>query len=125
RTDVDTVSAAAGGTVNFFLDTGSRYAFADYRFLGSFTGTVPRIKLNGVPIPGDYDHFTPLTILYANTPAFPRFFCTPLSRAGSGQMVVPPVPPSLVGLQLDFASFVKIAGKVVWASGSTHLEFVP
>jgi len=126
RTDVDSISAAAGGTANFALDAGSIYSFADYRLLGSVTGTNPGIKLNGVPIPVNYDTFTLLTIIYANTSSFPGFSGV-LASGGTGgaAMVVTPLPPSLVGLQFDFAAFVKLNGKVRWATSATHLEIVP
>jgi hypothetical protein len=126
RTDIEQISAATGATPNFTLDAGSSLSFSDYRILGSVTGTNPGIKLNGVPIPVNYDQFTLLTILYANTASFPGFFgVTASGGLASASMVVPPVGPSLIGLQFDFAAFVKVSGKVKWASSATHLEIVP
>jgi hypothetical protein len=126
RTDIDQISAATGATPIFTLDAGSPYSFCDYRILGSVTGTNPGIKLNGVPIPVNYDTFTLLTILYANTASFPNFYgVTSTGGVATASMVVPAVPASLVGLQFDFATFVRVAGKVKWASSATHLEIVP
>lgn len=126
RTDIEQISAATGATPNFTLDAGSSLSNCDYRILGSVSGTNPGIKLNGVPIPVNYDTFTLLTILYANTASFPGFFGV-LGFGGTtgASMVVPPVPASLIGLQFDFAAFVKVNGKVAWASSATHLEIVP
>jgi hypothetical protein len=125
-TDVASISAATGGTANFTLDPGPLYQFDDYRILGSISGTSPGITLHGVNVPVNFDPFMMITILDADSPALPGFSGT-LDATGSAtaQIVTGPLPPSAVGLSMDFASFVKVGSAVRWASNPTHLDIVP
>jgi hypothetical protein len=121
-TDLDTLSASTGGTVNFTLDPGPLYQNADYRILGSASGTSPGITLHGVNVPVNYDALMMLTILDANSSALPGFAGT-LDGNGmaAASLVSGPIDPALIGVELDFAAFVKSNGAVRWASNPTHL----
>lgn len=125
-TDVPQISAATGGTANFTINAGPLYQSAGYRVLGSITGTSPGITLNHVNIPLNFDVFMIDTILYANSSALPGFFGT-LDATGSAAaaLITGPLPPAAVGLQMDFAVFTTVGGRVRWSSDATHLEIVP
>jgi hypothetical protein len=125
-TDVASISAATGGTANFTINPGPLYQFGDYRILGSISGTSPGITLHGVNVPVNFDAFMMITILDANSPALPGFAGT-LDANGSATAAITsgPIDPSAIGLQMDFAVFVKSGGAVSWASNATHLEIVP
>lgn len=126
HTDVKGFSAAAGGTVNFTLDPGPLYQSADYRLLGSLSGTSPGITLHGVNIPVNYDQFTLITIMFANGSSLPGFAGTlDANGMGTASIISAPLPPSVVGTQMDFAMFVKVGGAVQWASNPTHLQIDP
>jgi hypothetical protein len=126
HTDVANFSAATGGTVNFTLDPGPLYQNDAYRILGSISGTSPGITLHGVNVPVNYDAFTLLTILDANTSALPGFAGTlDVNGMATASLVSGPLPASAVGVQFDFAAFVKAGTAVRWASNPTHLEIVP
>jgi hypothetical protein len=125
-TDTATISAAIGGTVNFALDAGPLYGSASYWLLGTVSGTSPGFTLHGVDVPINFDAFTLLTITNANTSSLPGFAGT-LGTNGdaTASLVAPPLAPALIGVQFDFAFFVKSGGAVRWASDPTHLEIVP
>jgi len=126
HTDVSSISAATGGTANFTLDPGPLHQFADYRILGSISGTTLGINFGPVNVPVNYDGFMLITIFDASSSALPGFAGT-LDTTGSATAAVVsgPLPPTLVGLQMDFAAFVKAGNAVRWASDPTHLEIVP
>jgi hypothetical protein len=126
HTDVKSISAATGGTANFTLNPGPLYQFDDYRILGSISGTSPGVTFHGVNVPVNFDSFMLITIFDANSPALPGFVGT-LDATGtaSAALVTGPLPPSIVGLQMDFAAFVKAGGPVLWASNPTHLAIDP
>ena len=125
-TDVSTISAATGGTVNLTLNAGPLYQSEAYRVLGSITGTTPGITLSGVNVPVDFDFFMLDTILFANSSALPNFTGN-LDATGSAKaaLVAGPLPPSAVGLQMDFAFFVTVGHPVKWASDPTVVSIVP
>jgi hypothetical protein len=126
HTDVPAISAATGGTANITLNPGPLYQNEPYRILGSISGTSPGLDFNGVNVPLNFDFFMLITVLDANSPALPGFVGT-LDATGSATaaLVAGPLPPSAVGLQMDFAAFVKVGSAVRWASNPTHLEITP
>jgi hypothetical protein len=126
HTDVSSISATTGGTANITLDPGPLFQLADYRILGSISGTAPGIDFGPVNLPLNYDAFMLATILDANSSGLPGFTGT-LDATGSSTAAVVsgPLPPAFVGLQMDFAAFVKVGNFVKWASNPTHLEIIP
>lgn len=109
--DVDTVSAATGGTVNFTINVGPNHATDGYFMLGSLSSTTGITFGNGVHLPLDFDALFLLTIKFANSPAFPGSFGA-LDATGSAAaaMVTGPLDPSAVGLDLYFATLVLDSG---------------
>ena len=92
--DVFELSESTGGSVNFLLLAGLDNANRDYLLLGSISGTEFGIPLPGgkATLPLNYDFFTSMTIMYANTFLFMDFMGT-LDAMGSGtaQMNLGPV----------------------------------
>lgn len=104
--DADEISAATGGTVNFFLEAGSENANRGYLLLGSVSGVLP-----GTPLPGgtailplNWDAFTGLTVIYTNTSLFQDFMGT-LDASGSGlsALNLGPLSPGSAGNKMYFA----------------------
>ena len=76
-------------------------------------------------MPVNYDNFTLATIVLAGSSIFPGFAGTlDANGAASAQLVSGPLPPSLVGVQMDFASLARVGNAVRWGSSPTHLEIV-
>ena len=128
--DVDTLSAATGGQVSFTLNPGPLYAGADYLVLGSLSGTDPGIALgSGLVVPLNYDTFMLVALNLANTVVFPGFIGT-LDGTGSSAALfdtLGPFSPSIVGIQLSFATLVRGPGssRWVWASNPYSVTTVP
>ena len=95
QADAFAIPEKVGGTANFLLLAGAKNADRTYLLLGSISGTVKGIPLPGgkATLPLNYDIFTTMTILYANTQLFLDFMGT-LDAMGSGaaQMNLGPVP---------------------------------
>jgi hypothetical protein len=125
-TDVSTISAATGGTVNFTLNAGPLFQSDAYRVLGSISGTSPGINFGGVNVPLNFDVFLLDTILFANSSALQNFVGS-LDATGSASaaLVTGPLPPSAAGVAMDFAFFVTVGHPVKWASDPTHVSIVP
>lgn len=105
-TDVDTISAATGGTVIFTLDAGAANASRNYFLLGSVTGT------SGIALPGglatlplSWDVFTNLVITLVNTSVFTDFLGTLDAQgiATASLNATGPLPPGSVGLVMYYA----------------------
>jgi len=127
--DVDTVSAAAGGQVNFTLNPGPLHGGSQYFVLGSTSGTDPGMNFgNGIVLPLNRDAFTRLTVLRANNAMFGNFHGT-LNAEGRGtaRFVLPPASnPALVGRQPQFATLVRSPGGAwTWASNPYAVTIIP
>jgi probable HAF family extracellular repeat protein len=121
-----TLSAREGGTVDFTLDAGVDNANRNYALLGSMTGTTPGTTLpGGLNLPLNWDAFTDLTVILANT-AFAMGFQGTLDGSGLGAATLDtlgPIPPSSVGAVLDFAFVVYFPYDYV--SNGVSLDIVP
>jgi hypothetical protein len=107
QTDVDTLSEAAGGIVNFSLNTGPLHGGRNYILLGSVSGTNPGTSLPGdkVTLPLNFDFFTSVVFLYLNTPLFHDFLGV-LDGAGQGSAQLDTggaMPPGSAGHIMYFA----------------------
>ena len=73
-----TISAGTGGSVTFYLEGGPHNMNRNYLLLGGVTGTTPGTPLPGgfATLPINWDVFSSLSVLYANTSIFQNFFGT-------------------------------------------------
>lgn len=101
--DLPSLSAAAGGTIQFTLDNPSQKN-KPYLIIGSLSGTKPGFKLGSLQVPINLDSFTTLVLGLTTSPAFPGFFGT-LDADGNAlaSMNLPPLPASLIGKTMHFA----------------------
>src|SRR5439155_26977081 len=107
--DRSTLSASAGGAVNFDLLAGSAQAGNIYLVLGSFTGTTPGFTVAGIRVPLNQDFFTDFTATNANSPMLVNTIGLLLPGGTAGASFVLPAglaPPALAGLYLDFGYLV-------------------
>jgi hypothetical protein len=74
--DKTSLSAAAGGTVQFDVIAGTPFAGKTYIVLASGSGTTPGTSLNGHNLPLNMDAFFDFTIENANTPLLTNTFGT-------------------------------------------------
>ncbi len=105
--DNDTISAAAGGAVNFHVDAGPQNAGRSYFLLGSVSGAKPGFPLPGghAVLPVEWDIFTGIVLQMANTPMFSGFEGV-LDGTGSASATLDtlgPVDPVMEGFVLYFA----------------------
>jgi hypothetical protein len=122
-TDVASISAATGGTASFTVDPGPLFQSAEYHVLGSLSGTAPGTDFYFENVPINYDLFTLATIYEANGPIFPGFTGNlDATGAATAQLVSGPLPPALIGVQMDFAALVRVANGVRWGSAPTRVE---
>ena len=122
HTDVSELSAATGGTVAFSVQAGPLYQGDADWILGSASGTAPGIDLDFVQLPLNYDAFMLWTIVDANSSTLPGFTGNlGATGAASASLVSGPLPPALVGFQMDFAALIKSGPAFRWASNATHL----
>jgi len=116
--NVSKISLALGGRQSHALDAGVAHKNRLYLVAGSVTGSNPGIRLGAVRIPLNYDPWTDLTILLANSTSLPssRGKLDATGRATAG-LVVPKglTDPALVGL------YVYSAALVYDASGNYYL----
>lgn len=91
--DVHEISESAGGQVSFLLLGGTDHAGRSYILLGSLSGTSPGTPLPGgtATLPLNWDIFTTVVTLYANSPVLPDFMGS-LDNEGSASaaMIVQP-----------------------------------
>ena len=105
----DTLSSPwmTGADVTFELDAGPAYAGRRYLILGSLTGISPGFPLPGgqVVLPINWDAFSSLTLSLADSPILPTAFALldAEGRSTSGFNTYGPLPPSAVGLAVNFA----------------------
>ena len=127
-TDRESVSASAGGTVEFEFEN-SDEAGQDYLLIGTLSGTAPGSVLNpgGVSLPINYDGLTQGILQAVNTPTFTNFLGQLDGDFGVGnmQLNVPPGITALVGRTMHFscATF----DNTVWrfASNAVGIRFTP
>ncbi|MHC4943944.1 MAG: C25 family cysteine peptidase [Planctomycetota bacterium] len=104
--DTYKVSARFGGTVNFTLDASPANAGRDYVLLGGASGTEPGTLLPGhqATLPLNIDAFTAVVVELLNTSIFSNFAGT-LDGSGqaSAQLNSTALPPSSIGIWVDFA----------------------
>lgn len=130
----DTLFLAQGGGPTWTLCTDPQYANDTYLVLGTTTGTVPGLLVDGVPVPLNDDGpggYLEFTLVAANGSVLPGSLGT-LDAQGQGQasLQVPPGPvPSLAGTTLHHAFVVlSLAGgtpTVVFASNAAPLTLLP
>ncbi|HET6164709.1 MAG TPA: sialidase family protein [Planctomycetota bacterium] len=120
--DLASISASTGGTVTFTLSPGPLFGSTEYHVLGSLSGTTPGTDFFFENVPINYDLFTLATIYDANSNVFPGFTgALDASGAAAAQLVSGPLPPALIGVQMDFAALVRVNGAVRWGSAPTSV----
>jgi hypothetical protein len=124
--DSATVSAATGGTVSFTLNAGAANGGREYLLAGTTSGTEPGTPLPGglVTIPLNRDAFTNFVLANLNGPIFTDFQgLLDGSGLAGARLVVPVLPPTYVGMVMDYA----FALKDPWdfASNAVNVEIVP
>jgi len=125
RADIYTLSAAAGGTVNFTLDAGLANADRGYLMLGSMSGCYP-----GSPLPGkmatlllNWDQFSGMIINLLNTPTFANFAGN-LDGAGMGSAQLYSAPiPGYAGVKMHFA--FSLTNPSDYVSNPVMVEIIP
>ena len=101
-----TVSAAMGGSTDFYLQAGTGNAGRTYLVVGGTSGSSPGTVLpGGVVVPLNADATTTALLQAANTAALPGFFGTldAGGRAVAGAVAAGPMDPSTVGTTFTFA----------------------
>lgn len=125
--DVDSISASAGGKATFEIDPGPRYGHASYWMFGSATGDSPGSDLgHGVTLPLVVDPFFLLTITSANAGGFVNTRGQ-LDGTGSSTAMLDtggPLPPLVVGTRLWFATLV-MDPRPLFATNSSTIDLVP
>jgi len=94
-----------GGTVRFHLEPGPDFGHRNYCLLGGVSGTSPGTTCpGGTVLPLNWDFFTDLVLSLINTTIFTNFLGT-LDTEGKADawFNCPPLPSSLIGLQIYFA----------------------
>lgn len=126
-TDVDQISVATGGTATFTINIGPNLNGHEYLVLGTASGTAPGMNLpNGIHLPINWDAFSDLTMLLANSPVLPNTWGTlDATGSASAQLVLPgPLDPGLVGTNLDFAVITR-SGAFTFATTATRVSLAP
>ncbi|MEE2886219.1 MAG: hypothetical protein VX951_02195, partial [Planctomycetota bacterium] len=122
-TDVDTITAASGGTVNFSLDNPTQKG-KDYIMILTLSGTSPGFKIGGLHVPINIDPFTNegITQVLVGNPAFSAFL-NKLGPKGNkvASMTLPPLP-QLKGQTMHFC-FVQDLVNWSFASPPAAVKF--
>ncbi len=124
--DTATLSASAGGQIEFVLNAGTVFGGRDYVLLATTSGTDPGSLLPGgnVTIPLNRDWFTDYLIGHLGAPPFGDFSGT-LDGAGAANaaLIVDPLDATWVGRTVHFA----FATATPWdfASNAVAVEVVP
>lgn len=125
--DTNQIPASTGGTVNFTLEAGAAYGNRNYFLLGSASGTTPGLPLPGgqATLPLNWDAFTDLVLVLANTAVFPSIQgAFDGGGSASAQMnALKPLPSSVVGLHLHFAYLLYNPYDLV--SNAAGIEIIP
>lgn len=125
--DGSSISAAAGGVINFTLTAGAEYGNRKYFMLGTSSGTTPGTGLPGgyATLPLNWDLVTDLILSLANSPVFLNFAGT-LDATGLATAqfnTYGPLPGSYIGLNLHFA--FTFYNPFDMASNAVQVDIVP
>jgi hypothetical protein len=108
-TDRNALSRKKGGEVELYLNAGPGNAGRKYFILGSVSGTAPGYGLpGGLTLPLNWDAFTDLTLLLANSALMKEFHGT-LNASGLAWATLDtlgPLPREMEGLTLYFAGLL-------------------
>jgi hypothetical protein len=121
------ISVADGGVQALFLDAGAANAGNAYIVLSGASGTAPGTPTGGLTLPLNYDTVMQFNIDNLNSAVFPGslgFFGA--SGTGQSQVVLPPLDPSLVGIQVNTAALVIDLGTfgTTFVSGAVACDIV-
>jgi hypothetical protein len=122
-----TVSQAAGGIQNLYVNAGAAHAGEIYLVLGSVTGTMPGTQIGPFLLPLNFDFYTDLTFQNANTLVWLNTFGV-LNSDGRAvaQIAIPPAISGILGIVLNHAYGVIGGGNnLVFVSEAARLEIVP
>jgi len=125
-TDTNSLSLSAGGTVNFTLDGGLGSANQLYLMLGSATGTVTGIPVDGLTLALSFDSFFTYMLTHPNQAPYSNTLGV-LNGGGLGSSTLT-LPagsfPGLAGTTLDHAYIVLTGGLVTLTSNPTSLTLL-
>ncbi|MCA8943047.1 MAG: aryl-sulfate sulfotransferase [Planctomycetes bacterium] len=118
--DERSISVTLGGSAQFDLKAGSRFAGRPFLLLGSLTGTGPGIDIGGPRLlPLEYDGYLVFTVSTPNQ--FPLAYTSPTLDASGNASVSFSLPPGLasflIGLRIHHAA-------VVFGAGGAGVELV-
>ena len=126
RSNLQTLSAGSGGTIDLLLDARATRGNRTYFLLGSLSGVTPGLSLPGgyAILPLNWDPFTDIVLSHLNTTVFTNFRGS-LDGQGSAvaQLNAPPLPPSAVGLDMFYAYC--LSNPFDFASNHLEIEIVP
>lgn len=118
------LSAAVGGTVNFYIDIGPNHAGDGYFLLASGSGTSPGIAAGGINVPINPDFWTDLSIVFANSAIFPNStgILSATGSATTAMNTLGPFPAAFAGTNLDFTVIAyPVGGGVSYATPPTRV----
>lgn len=125
----DTVSAGAGGRIDFALRAGTGHAGRIYLVLGSFSGTTPGLQFGAVHLPLNQDLWFMLSAGAANSAVLVNTLgLLDAAGVGSAALQVPPgLSTALIGSTLHHAFLVYdlAAAQFTLASNAVPLRLVP
>lgn len=120
------LSVSAPAKIAFDLNCGATYGNRYYLIFGGVSGTSPGTPLPGgyVTLPINWDLFTNMTLIYANTPLFVNFMGQ-LSASGeaSATMALGGIPSSAIGIHMVFA--YALGDPWDYASNPPMVEIIP
>jgi len=123
------IPIATGGEQVLDLVAGAAHAGRLYFVLGSATGTVPGLPVDGLSLPLNFDVYFSLTLSLPNSSLFVATlgFLDGEGRAQARIHMPPSLPIAAVALHLDHAYLVldPIAEQVVLTSNAVGLDLVP
>jgi glucose/arabinose dehydrogenase len=127
--DWGSLSVSDGGQQTLSLDAGASQAGAIYLVLGSASGTVPGLIVDGLNLPLNADVYLTLSLTTANLPPFlGTLGFLDGSGAGEAAIALPAgaLGPGAVGLQLNHA-FLTLSGggTAAFTSNATSLTLHP
>ncbi len=125
HSDIDQVSAATGGVVNFTVNIGPNHASENYWLLGSLS-TTTGLDLGPVHLPLDYDALFELSMAQANTPFFQNTRGV-LDATGSALATIDTggsLDPALAGIDTFWAAYV-YGSRPIYGSNATRVSIIP
>ncbi|MHC4943902.1 MAG: C25 family cysteine peptidase [Planctomycetota bacterium] len=124
--DAYSISASTGAAIQFSIDAGPAHAGRAYLLLGSLSGACPGFILpGGAVLPLNWDAFTDLLLVLANSPACQNFMAN-LDQVGTASAkldTLGPLDPAAIGLRAHFA-FV-LGNPYDFVSNPLPVLFVP